>query len=155
MLIEIEYTLNTFKNALIVITLFEVLYNVKSKKFLVNLVADNNSIFADFIKIRETIRNDIFDAIKLAQIKIIVRYNSKYKISDLVDNVYLRLAKIEDVEYYIFKLFFLFTKKVDSYKILEKINNLFYKLELLLSISRVHLVILVIYLEQVKSNLFY
>jgi len=51
------------------------------------------------------------------------------------------------VGYYIPKLSSLLIKKVRLYKILEKISPLVYKLELPPSISRIYLVILIIYLE--------
>lgn len=61
--------------------------------------------------------------------------------------MYLKLAKISNISYYILKLSSLLIKKVRPFKILEKISLLVYKLELLLSISRIYPIILVIYLE--------
>lgn len=83
-----------------------------------------------------------------------VRYDSKYRISDLTEEIYLKLAKIEDADYYISKSFSLFIKKIGPYKIVKKISPLIYRLELLLSISRVYSIIFVIYLKQIKPDSF-
>ena len=85
---------------------------------------------------------------------MIIKYNNKYKISNLVEKIYLKLTKIKKIEYYILKSFSLFIKKIDLYKILKKINFLIYKLKLSLSISKIYSIIFVIHLEQTKSNLF-
>ena len=51
-----------------------------------------------------------------------MKYDIKYKISNFVDKIYLKLIKIEKIKYYISKNFSLFIKKINSYKILKKIN---------------------------------
>ena len=85
---------------------------------------------------------------------MIIKYDNKYKISNLVEKMYLKLTKIKKTRYYISKFFSLFIKKIDLYKILKKINFLIYKLKLSLSILRVYLIIFIIYLKQIKSNSF-
>lgn len=154
LLAEIEYALNIAENASTSITPFKTLYEVKFKDFLINIISSNDPFATNFLKTRETIRNDTFDVIKLTKTKIIVRYDIKHKIPDLAESAYLKLAKIEKAGYYISKNSSLFIKKVGPYKILKKISNLAYKLELSSSISRVHPVISVIHLEQAKSDSF-
>ena len=85
---------------------------------------------------------------------MIIKYNNKYKISNLIKKIYLKLIKIKEIEYHISKSFSLFIKKVDLYKILKKINSLIYKLKLSSSISKIHSIIFMIHLKQTKSNLF-
>ena len=108
----------------------------------------------DFLKQRENIRRDTFDAIKLSQAKMSARYDSKYRIPDLAGMVYLKLAKTGDPGYYIPKSSSLSTKKVGLYKILQKVSPLVYKLELPPSMSRIYPVISVIHLEQAKADPF-
>ena len=58
---------------------------------------------------------------------LVVRYNLKYRVLDLVGSIYLKLTKIGDAGYYIPKLSSLLIKKVRPYRILEKISPLVYK----------------------------
>ena len=76
-----------------------------------------------------------------------MKYNIKYKISNFIKKIYLKLIKIEKIKYYISKNFSLFIKKIDFYKILKKINFLIYKLKLLLSKSKIYLIVFIIHLE--------
>ena len=46
----------------------------------------------DFIKAREIIRAETFDAIKFAQTKMAMRYDAKHRIPDLAGEVYLKLS---------------------------------------------------------------
>ena len=41
------------------------------------------------------IRNNIFNFIKLIEIKIIIRYNIKYRILNFIKIIYLKLIKIK------------------------------------------------------------
>ena len=54
---------------------------------------------------------------------------------------------MSDIYYYIFKIFFLFTKKIELYRIFKKINSLIYKLKLFLNITQIYLTIFIIYLK--------
>ena len=76
-----------------------------------------------------------------------MKYNIKYKILNFIEKIYLKLIKIKEIKYHISKSFSLFIKKVDSYKILKKINFLIYKLKLSLSILRIYSIIFIIHLE--------
>ena len=78
---------------------------------------------------------------------MMIKYNIKYEISNFVDKIYLKLIKIEEIKYHISKSFLLFIKKINFYKISKKINFLIYKLKFSLSISRIYLIIFIIYLE--------
>ena len=49
-----------------------------------------------------------------------IKYDIKHKISNLINNIYLRFVKMSDINYYIFKIFSLFTKRVELYKIIKK-----------------------------------
>ena len=83
LLSEIEYALNTAENASSSITPFEALYGVKPRDFLTNMIPSNDPAAANFLKTRETIRNDTFDAIKLAEAKMAARYDARHRISDI------------------------------------------------------------------------
>ena len=85
---------------------------------------------------------------------MIIKYNIKYKISNFIEKIYLKLIKIEDIKYYISKNFSLFIKKINFYKFLKKVNFLAYKLKLSLNILKVYLIIFVIHFEQTKLDLF-
>ena len=76
----------------------------------------------NFLKTRKIIRNNTFDFIKLIEIKIIIKYNIKYRISNFIKNAYLKLIKMRKINYHIFKNSFLFIKKIDFYKIFKKKN---------------------------------
>ena len=154
LLTEVEYALNTAENASTSVSPFEALYGVKPREFLANLVTGQNPAAIDFLKSRETIRNDTFNAIQLAQTKMAVRYDSKHRVPDLVGNVYLKLAKTGDAGYHIPKTSSLSTKRVGPYRILEKVSPLAYRLELPPSMAKVYPVISVIHLEQAKPDLF-
>ena len=92
-------------------------------------------------------RNKIYNAIKFAQIKIIVLYNAKHRKLDLNNNVYIKIIKIKKIEYYLFARSSSFdTKKIKLYKIICKIKDLIYKLELLLHI-KIYNIILIKYLK--------
>ena len=118
------------------------------------MISNKDSTIANFLKFKKTTRNEIFNVIKFVQIKMIIRYDNKHKILNLVEKMYLKLTKIEKIRYYISKSFSLFIKKIDFYKILKKINSLIYKLKLSLNMLKVYSIIFMIHLEQAKSNSF-
>ncbi|KAF6238350.1 hypothetical protein HO173_003630 [Letharia columbiana] len=102
LLAEVEYSLNTAENASTgSITPFEALYGVKPRDFRASIIPGRDSAPTDFIKARETIRNDTSDAIKLAQAKMAARYDAKHRIPDLVGSVYLKLARNGAAGYHI------------------------------------------------------
>ncbi len=151
---EVEYALNTSDNASTTVTPFEVLYGVKPRQFISELVPGNDPAAASFIQFRDILRKDTVDAIRLAQTKMALRYDSKHRVPDLVGSAYLRLAKTGDAGYHIPKTSSLSTKRVGPYRILEKVSPLAYRLELPPGMSRTHPVISVIHLEQAKPDPF-
>ncbi len=97
-------------------------------------------------------RNKIYNAIKFAQTKIAILYNTKYCESDFYNSVYIKIIKIEEIEYYLSAENSSFsTKKIDLFKIIRKIKDLAYKLKLLLHI-KIHNIISIKYLEQINYN---
>ena len=56
-------------------------------------------------------------------------YNVKHRVSNLTKSVYIKIIKIDTSEYYLFKTFNLFIKKIIFFKILKKIKSLVYKLK--------------------------
>ena len=79
--------------------------------------------------------------------KIIIKYNIKYRTFNLIRNIYFKLIKIKNIDYYISKKNLLFIKKVSLYKFFKKINTLIYKLKFLSNIFKIYLIILIIYLK--------
>jgi hypothetical protein len=63
------------------------------------------------------------------------------------------MFKIETLEYHFSQSSFLFTKKIDSFNIVRKINDLVYELKLSISM-KIHSVIFIIHLEQALENKF-
>ena len=152
---EIEYALNISENAFIDATLFEVLYEIKSRKRLIALTIsfknDKNVLF--FIERRTELRKKIHDAIKLAQTKMTIDFDKKHKSFNLIESIYIKLAKIERSNYHIFYASSLSAKKIKSFKIKQKVNELIYQLDLLKTM-KIHNVIFVIYLKQALSNFY-
>ena len=91
------------KNILIFIISFKAFYKTKLKDFLINIIFNNDLVVTNFLKTREIIRNDTFDFIKLTKIKIIIKYDIKYQISNFIKNIYLKLIKMKKINYYILK----------------------------------------------------
>ena len=104
-----------------------------------------------FIEKRTELRKEIHDAIKLAQAKMTIDFDKKHKSPNLIESVYIKLAKIERSSYYIFYAFSLFVKKIESFKIKRKVGDLAYQLNLFKTM-KIHDVIFVIHLEQTLSN---
>ena len=132
---------------------FEILYEVKSRKrfiaFTIFFKNDKNALF--FIERRTKLRKKIHDAIKFVQTKMTIDFDKKHKSFNLIESIYIKLTKIERSNYYIFHAFSLFVKKIKSFKIKRKINDLIYQLNLFKTI-KIHDVIFVIHLKQAFSN---
>jgi hypothetical protein len=105
----------------------------------------------NFIQIRKNIRQDIMNSFKLAQTKMSIKYDAKHKFSDLKEKVFLKLIKSEKFEYHVLNHFFLFSRKIDSFQIVRKINSLTYEFNLSSSM-KVHFVISMIHLKQANEN---
>ena len=120
--------MNITKNVLIYITFFKILYKIKFKDFLINIIFNNDFVIINFLKIRETIWNNTFNFIKLIEIKIIIKYEIKYRILNLKKND-LKLNKIKKLDYYILKKNYLL-KKSGFIRFWKKINNFIYKSKL-------------------------
>ena len=80
-----------------------------------------------------------------------IDFNKKHKSFNLIKSIYIKLTKIERFDYHIFYVFSLFVKKIKSFKIKRKINDLIYQLNLFKTI-KIHDVIFVIHLKQTFSN---
>ena len=114
-----KYVFNTFENASIFITSFEIFYDVKSKKMLNFFMSfkNNDKIEIIFLKKKKQLKNEIYDIIKFAQIQMIFIFDKKYKSFRFENSMYFKLTKIDDTKYYIFKNFSLFIKKIEFFKI--------------------------------------
>ena len=154
LLSQVEYALNIAKNVFITIISFELLYEIKSRESFVDLISIKlDSIAIDFINQRQTLRNEIYDAIQLAQTRMIIIYDNKHRTSNLHDSIFLKMIKMSEIDYHILDSSFLSIKKIDSFKIKKKVNDLTYQLELL-EIMRIHDVIFIVHFEQVHLDFF-
>ena len=73
LLSQVEYILNIAKNIFITIISFELLYEIKSRESLIDLVFIKlDSIAIDFINQRQNLRNKIYDTIQFAQMKMTI-----------------------------------------------------------------------------------
>ena len=104
-----------------------------------------------FIEKRTKLRKKIHDAIKFVQTKMTIDFDKKHKSFNLIESIYIKLTKIERSNYHIFHTFSLFVKKIKSFKIKRKINDLIYQLNLFKTM-KIHDVIFVIHLKQAFSN---
>ena len=81
---------------------------------------NNDTFELNFLKKRKQLRNEIYDVIKLIQVKMILIFDKKHRSSRFENSVYFKLTKIENVEYHIFKTFSLSINKIEFYKIKKK-----------------------------------
>ena len=84
---------------------------------------------------------------------MIIIYDNKHRFSDLHDSIFLKMIKMSEIDYHILDNSFLNTKKIDSFKIKKKINDLTFQLKLS-KIMRIHDVIFIVHLEQIHSDFF-
>jgi hypothetical protein len=156
MLSKIEYSLNIFKNSSIKITSFEVLYDVKLRDFLMKLTSKTNFENKEeiqFLKTRQEIKNDVINAIKLTQTKMTVFYNNKHRSTKLKKKVYIKMFKVDTLDYHLLKSFSLSIKKIEFFNIIRKIEDLTYELELFFSM-KIHSIIFIAHLKQALENKF-
>ena len=151
---QIEYSINCFENRSIEISSFEMLYDVKSKNPLLRIIRRNQNLFSNemnFLKIRKQIWLNVIDSIKMTQVKMSMLYDAKHRSSNLTGKIYIKIAKQNHFNYHISKFSSLTIKKLNSFRIIRKIENLAYKLKLSINM-KIHSVISVIYLKQTKKN---
>ncbi len=65
--------------------------------------------------------------------------------------MFLKLTKSEKSEYHVLNHFSLSSKKLDSFRIIKRINSLAYEVELSKSM-KIHLIISIIHLEQTNED---
>ena len=153
---KVKYVLNIAKNVFIDIISFELLYKVKffeTLKFLTFFTKSNNNV-VNFLTKKTQFRNKIYDNIKLTQIKIILFFDDKHRVFNLIDFVYLKLTKIDRSKYYVFDFLFIFVKKIELFRILKHVNELVYRFELF-KFFRIHDVVFVIHFEQTTFDSFF
>jgi len=131
--------------------LFEILYDLKSRTEF-KFKNSDFKVIDDFITNRLQVYQEAHDTIKIIQNKIIFYFDRKYKLIILKNSVYLRVVyDPRKIKYRLPDNIYLSPVKLDSYKILERIKPLAYRLDLSNDI-RIHPIIFVIHLEQVPTN---
>ena len=154
MLLHVKYSLNVFENAFIDVSPFEVFYDVKSKNPLMNIVRRKVSTDEmDFLEQKRQIKIDTIDVIKMIQIKMSILFDKKHRPSNLKGKVYLKLTKTKHVKYHVSGSSFLTIKKLGSFNIKKKMNDLAYELNFFSSM-KIHSVISVVHLKQIKYDEF-
>ena len=96
---------------------------------------------------RKVIRNEVYEIIKFAQIKMTFIYNIKHRVFNLFEKVYLKIMRTENVNYHFFNNLNLSIKKIKSFHIKRKVNDLTYELKFSKHM-RIHNVISIIHLKQ-------
>jgi hypothetical protein len=156
MLLEVEHALNTFENVSRKIFSFEILYDVRSRDSLLSLIFKtclDDREKRKFLQRRQEIKNDVKNAIKLSQIKITMLYDNKHRSKELLDKTYIKMIKIDISDYHLSRIFSLSIKKINLFRIIRKIEDLTYELDLLSSM-KIHLIISIAHLEQAIENTF-
>ena len=150
---NVKYALNIVENAFIKVTFFEILYDVKFRKMLqkFTIFIKQNKNVINFLKNRQQFCSEIYDVIKLTQVKITLIFDNKHQLFNLIDSIYIKLIKSKRLNYYISNASFFSFKKIDFFKIIKKMSDLIYKLKLSISM-RIHNVIFVIHLKQILLN---
>ena len=105
----------------------------------------------NFFEKKKRIRLDATNAIKMTQAKMSILWNIKHRSSNLIDRIYIKVAKQNHFDYHISKSSSLIAKKLKSFRIFRKIKNLAYKLELSINM-KIHSVIFVIHLKPTKED---
>ena len=90
----------------------------------------------------------------MTQIKIILFFDDKHRVFNLIDFVYLKLTKIDRSKYHVFDFSFIFVKKIELFRILKRVSDLIYRFELF-KFFRIYDVVFVIYLEQTTFDSFF
>jgi hypothetical protein len=156
MFLEVEHVLNTFENVSTKISSFEILYDVKLQDLLLLFISKtylDDREEREFLQRRQEIRNNVKNAIKLSQIKMTILYNKKHRSTELSDKAYIKMIQIDISDYHLSRFFFLSIKKINLFRIIRKIEDLMYELDLL-SLMKIHFNILIAYLEQAIENTF-
>ena len=120
-LFQIKYVLNIFENVVIIMSFFEILYDVKFRNSLTTIIRKNAiKIETNFLKNRKQIRLNTIDAIRLIQARIIIQFDKKHRSLDMTNKIYLKMTKIDQSKYLIFKSNSLISKKLKSFIIKKK-----------------------------------
>ena len=113
-----KYALNIFENVVIKILFFEILYNVKFRNSLTAIIRKNIfKIETNFFEKRKQIWLSTIDAVKLIQTRMTIQFDKKHKSLDMTNKIYLKMTKIKQSNYLIFKSSSLIAKKLKLFVI--------------------------------------
>ena len=110
-----------------------------------------NDVAKNFILNRQILRNKTYEIIKIAQTKMTFIYDRHHKISKLFKKIFIKMIKTKKIKYKLSNSSSFIIKKVESFIITRKINDLIYKLKLSKDM-RMHNVIFTIHLKQIHFN---
>ena len=111
-----KYALNIFENVVIIILFFEILYNVKSRNSLTTIIRKNVfKIKTNFLKNWKQIWLNTINAIRLIQTRMIIQFDKKHKSFDMTNKVHLKMTKIDQSKYSIFKSNSFIANKLKSF----------------------------------------
>ena len=146
-LFYVEYSLNVFQNVSIEMFSFEFLYDIKFRNPLLIIIKTNEfQKKIDFMKKKRQIRLDVIDVVKLTQVKMSILFDKKHWSFHLKEKVYFKLIKIKRIDYHVSNQFSLTIKRLKSFVIKRKMNDLTYELILFL-FMKIHFVISVIHFD--------
>ena len=84
---------------------------------------------------------------------MIIQFDKKHKSFDMTNKIYLKMIKIKQSDYSIFKSSSFIAKKLKSFVIKRKVNSLTYEFDFSFKM-KMHFVISMIHLKQVKKNFY-
>jgi len=126
---EVEYALNTSVNATTGYTPFFLLYGVHPRSEINSASASCNDA-EQFFQDRRQIREDAYEAIRLAQARMAIYYNEKHRPINIKDKVWLKLAKGTEIGYRLPNSTSLDVIKTGPFTVKRQIKKLTYELDL-------------------------
>lgn len=115
-----EYCINTAISSATGYSPFETLYGIKPKA----LWKKDEKFESEILRNREQICQDVTDAIKLSQARMLVYYNEKHSPPDLKGAVYLKVVRGTRIEYKLPHNSSLAAIEVGPFNIKRKVGNL-------------------------------
>ena len=153
-LFQMKYVLNIFENVVIKISFFEILYDVKLRNSLTAIIRKNIfKVETNFFEKQKQIRLNTIDAVRLIQTRMIIQFDKKHKSFDMTNKIYLKMTKIKQSNYSIFKSSSLIAKKLKSFVIKKRVNFLTYEFDFSFKM-KMHFVMSVIHLKQIKKKFY-
>ena len=148
---DVEFSINTSANVTTGSTPFELLYGVEARTAF-SPPTSMNAGADSFVENRVQIRQDAADAMRMAQTRMKVYFDSKHAPVTLTGSVYLRLATGIKKGYRLAGASKLSPVKMGPFRIKSRVGDLAYEIELPPDLQDIHPVISVAHLEQAPDD---